>query len=334
MEIQIRTEKNPTNEINMARLTEASMHSAEMAKADNTKKAYKRDWDHFMEWCSSYNVAYLPADPNVVANYVTDLKEHRYKASTIQRRLSAISQAHQMAGYDSPTKTNVVRIVWAGVRREIGTAQKGKSPAVIDDVRLMVNSLPDTLLGVRDRALLLVGFAGAFRRSELVSLNVDDVEITREGLVVYLRKSKTDQEGEGRKIGIPYGSHPDTCPVRALEDWLEEADIQSGPLFRALNRHGQILGERRDKNGRHYSERLSDKAVARVVKRTAEAAGLDSTKYAGHSLRAGLATSAAVAGVSERAIMAQTGHKSVNMVRRYIREGNLFRENAAASVGL
>jgi integrase len=187
----------------------------------------------------------------------------------------------------------------------------------------MVNALPENLLGKRDRAFLLLGFAGAFRRSELVSLDVADVETNREGIVVTLKRSKTDQEGQGRRVGIPYGSNAVTCPVRALNEWLEASAITAGALFRSVNRHGQLR-----------SERLSDKAVALVVKRSAEAAGLDASQYAGHSLRSGLATSAAQAGVSERAIMAQTGHKSLNMVRRYIREGSLFRENAAAKIGL
>jgi integrase len=191
------------------------------------------------------------------------------------------------------------------------------------DLRRMIVGLPESLLGERDRALLLVCFAGAFRRSELVSLDVADVSFTRDGLVIHLRRSKTDQEGEGRTIGIPRGSRPMTCPVRALKEWLDFSGITAGPLFRPVNRHGQVL-----------ATRLSDRGVARVVQRAAAAAGLDPTDVAGHSLRAGLATSAAAAGVSERAIMAQTGHKSLPMVRRYIRDGSLFIENAAAGVGL
>ena len=186
----------------------------------------------------------------------------------------------------------------------------------------MVATLPDNLLGLRDRALLLIGFAGAFRRSELVSLDVEDVEECAEGLRVTLRRSKTDQEGAGEVKGIPYGRKLETCPVRALRAWLEAAGITAGPIFRSVNRHGQV-----------QPGRLSDKAVALVVKRAAEAAGFDATRYAGHSLRTGLTTSAAAAGVQERDIMRQTGHRSVNMVRRYIREGELFRSNAAAQVG-
>lgn len=293
------------------------------AKASNTLRAYRSDWKDFKGWCAAQGVCAMPAEPQTVAYYLTALIKKGLKVSTLQRRISAISQAHQAADHETPTKHAAVKSVWAGIRRAEGTAQEGKAPVLTADIRAMVDTLPDGLSGVRDRALLLLGFAGAFRRSELVGLNVEDVTPGHEGLVVTLKRSKTDQEGQGRKVGIPYGSHPETCPVRALQAWLEVTGIKFGSLFRAVNRHSQL------KPGR-----LSDKAVALVVKRAAEAAGLDPDQYAGHSLRAGLATSAAMAGVSERAIMAQTGHRSVNMVRRYIRDGSLFRENAAAGVGL
>jgi len=216
-----------------------------------------------------------------------------------------------------------VRTVFQGIRRAHGTAPDAKVAAVTADVRQMVDVCPSSLLGARNRALLLIGFAGAFRRSELVSLDVDDAQFTQDGLVVTLRRSKTDQEGEGRKVGLPYGSHPITCPVRALRAWLEQASITRGPIFRYVDRHGNV-----------GSSRLTDQVVALVVKRCAVTAGLDAARYAGHSLRAGLATAAAEADVSERSIMAQTGHKSLPMVRRYIREGSLFKKNAAAQVGL
>jgi integrase len=179
------------------------------------------------------------------------------------------------------------------------------------------------MIGTRDRAIVLLGFAGAFRRSELVGLDTEDCAFGRDGLTVTLRRSKTDQEGQGRKIGIPYGSNPETCPVRVLQAWIGRAGITAGPLFRALNRHGQL-----------QPGRLSGIDVARVVKKLAQRSGLDGAKYAGHSLRAGHATSAAIAGASERSIMNQTGHRSVQMVRRYIRDGSLFRENSAGKLGL
>jgi integrase len=187
----------------------------------------------------------------------------------------------------------------------------------------MIAATDQGLIGARDHALILLGFAGAFRRSELVGFDVEDCGFGRDGLTVTLRKSKTDQNGEGRKIGIPYGSNPDTCPVRVLHEWLDQADISTGPLFRSINRHGQV-----------QAGRLGGIDVARVIKKLAKRAGLDPAKYAGHSLRAGHATSAAIAGASERSIMAQTGHRSVQMVRRYIRDGSLFRENSAGKLGL
>jgi integrase len=214
--------------------------------------------------------------------------------------------------------------VFQGIRRTLGSAPDQKNAAITAEVRAMVETLePGTPLGIRDRALLLVGFAGAFRRSELVSLDVADLVFNSDGLVVQVRRSKTDQEGIGRKVGLPFGSNPLTCPVRSLRTWLDTAGIVSGPIFRSIDRHANIA-----------NTRLTDQSVALVVKRCARAAGLDSERYAGHSLRSGLATAAAMADVSERAIMAQTGHKSLPMVRRYIRDGSLFRRNAAAAVGL
>ena len=292
------------------------------AKAPNTLRGYRADWQDFTAWCVHHERASLPALPETVALYLTMLAETR-KCSTLQRRLSAISQAHQAAHLPTPTTESAVRATWAGIRRVKGTLQEGKTPTLTADIRRMADVIPDTKTGVRDRALLLLGFAGAFRRSELVALTRADLVIASEGITVLLRRSKTDQEGQGRKVGIPYGSRPHTCPVRALLAWLALAEIEAGPLFRGIHRNGTIL-----------PRALSDRSVALIVKKTAGAAGLDPALYAGHSLRAGLATSAAQAGVSERAIMKQTGHANVSMVRRYIRDGSLFRENAAAEVGL
>jgi integrase len=187
----------------------------------------------------------------------------------------------------------------------------------------MLDATDSELIGARDRALVLLGFAGAFRRSELVGLDVADCAFGKDGLTITLRRSKTDQQGAGRKIGIPYGSNPETCPVRTVQAWIELAAIEDGPVFRSISRHGRV-----------QPGRLSGIDVARVVKKLAERAGLDAVKYAGHSLRAGHATSAAIAGASERSIMNQTGHRSVQMVRRYIRDGSLFRENSAGKLGL
>jgi len=305
----------------LAAAKEQAQAYAHGAKAASTQRAYHNDWHDFEAWCAAHGLAALPATPETVALYLAS-RAAVYKTATLARRLVAISRAHQLAGHPSPTTDAGVRTVAAGIRRAKGTAQEGKAPAVTRELRAMVAALPPTLLGRRDRALLLVGFAGAFRRGELVALDVADVTETPEGLVVRLRRSKTDQEGVGRTVGIPYGSHPASCPVRALAAWLAATGIAEGALFCGVDRHGRVLG------------RLSDKGVARVVQRAAAAAGLDPKKYAGHSLRAGLATAAAQGGAPERAIMAQTGHRSVSMVRRYIRDGDLFTDNAAAYAGL
>lgn len=303
-------------------LAEQAQDFMREAKAPSTRRAYQGDWADFTAWCAAAGLASLPAAPETVGLYLTD-RAATFKVSTIQRRLAAISQAHQLARLDTPTRSSIVRLVMAGIRRTKGTAQTAKAPAVTDTLKAMLATLPTSLLGTRDRALLLVGFAGAFRRSELISLDREDVRVTREGLILFLARSKTDQEGAGRSIGVPYGQELETCPVRSLQKWWKAGAITSGPIFRPINRHGQI-----------GASRLSDKAVALIVKRCAEAAGLDPALYAGHSLRAGFATSAAAAGVEERAIMKQTGHKSVTVARRYIREGSLFRDNAAGKVGL
>ena len=308
--------------VSLAAYASQAKDYARQAKSHNTRRAYASDWDDFARWCQPYGFVPLPARPETVALYLTALAD-ALKPSTLGRRLATISQVHQAAGHDTPTSAAPVRLVWAGIRRAKGTDQHGKAPAVTAEMRRMVDTLDDRLIGVRDRALLLLGFAGAFRRSELVGLDIKDVQAGHDGLTVHIRKSKTDQEGQGRKVGIPYGSHPHTCPVRAIAAWREKSGLAEGALFRPVNRHGKM-----------QPGRLSDRAVALIVKRAAEAAGLDPTKYAGHSLRAGLATSAAQAGVSERSIMAQTGHKSVMVARRYIRDGSLFRDNAAAQVGL
>ena len=316
-------EHTQTTEIGpLAEIADRASEFASHSKAASTVRAYRCDWTHFQSWCKAHGQSSLSATPETVALYVTDLAS-THKTATITRRISAISQAHQIAGFDTPTKSSQVRLVMAGIRRTKGTAQAAKTPVLVDDLKRMISRLPGNLLGVRDRALLLIGFAGAFRRSELVALDVADVAVTRDGLVIIIRRSKTDQEGEGRKLGVPYGSNPATCPVRALQDWLQQCCYTEGPLFRPVDRFGKVA-----------SIRLSAAAVADIVKRYANAVGLKASDFAGHSLRSGLATSAAMAGASERSIMNQTGHRSVNTVRRYIRDGSLFRENAVAVVGL
>lgn len=306
----------------LAALVDQAEAFLRQARAENTRRAYASDWKDFERWCAGRQMAACPAAPSTVALYLTALAA-THKVSTLTRRLSAISQAHRVAGFSSPTEEAAVRGVMAGIRRTRGTAPTAKRPLLVPELQALLRALPDNLLGCRDRALLLLGFSGAFRRSELVSLNVEDVQETGDGLVLTLRRSKVDQEAAGRAVAIPRGREAATCPVQALARWREAARIGEGPLFLGINRHGQLL-----------SRRLSGAAVALVVKRYAAAAGRDPAEFAGHSLRAGLATAAAIAGKSERAIMNQTGHKSTATLRRYIRDANLFRDNAAEGLGL
>ena len=301
---------------------ERAREFARQSKAENTLRGYRADWRDFCGWCDSHGTGPLPASPETVSGYIADCAG-RLKSGSIQRRLNAIAEAHKATGLDSPTSAGMVRNTFKGIRRAIGTAATQKAPALTEDVRGMVAATDEGLIDHRDRALILLGFAGAFRRSELVGLDVLDLSFNRDGLTVMLRRSKTDQEGQGRKIGLPYGSNPETCPVRVVQAWLEQAGVSGGPVFRSINRHGSV-----------QAGGLASIDVARIVKKLAERVGLDPAKYAGHSLRAGHATSAAMAGASERSIMNQTGHRSVQMVRRYIREGSLFRENSAGKLGL
>ena len=302
----------------------AMRHFAEQAHAPNTLIAYEADWNSFEQWCRGAGYQIADLDGSVaIASYLTGLAEQGYSVSTIARRIAALSKHFQLIRREDPTKDPRVKLVWKGIRRKLGVAQEGKAPILVEHLRLMLDTLSESPLGKRDRAILLLGFAGAFRRSELVSLDTEDVAFVQEGLTLMLRRSKTDQEGKGVKIGIPYGLREGTCPVRALREWLALLEGCPGPLFRAIDRHGRV------KNGR-----LSDRAIALVIKRSAEAVGLDSRLYSGHSLRAGLATQAAINQVSDRAIMQQTRHRSRAMLDRYVRDASLFRDNAAGAVGL
>jgi integrase len=274
------------------------------ARAEATKKAYRTDWAEFTAWAHHKGLATLPAEPLTVICYIVELAGAA-KTSTIARRLVSIGEYHRAARCPSPADDVELQAVWAGIRHEHGTAPDVAEPISVVLLRAMIARLPPTARGKRDQALLLVGFAAALRRSELVALDRADIAERREGLVVNVRRSKTDQEGAGRRVGVPYGSTPATCPVRALEAWCQAARIEEGPLFVTFDRRGRIT-----------PNRLHPSAVNRVVQRSVAATGVSP------------------AGVSERAIMVQTGHRSLTVARGYIREGSLFRENAAAAVGL
>jgi len=292
-------------------------------KSRRTKIEYARDWRAFINWAIPNHFVPLPAKPDTIADYLVWLADHNKKITTIKRAIVAISQAHKGAGHDSPTKSNQVHETMKGIIRTLGAEKNRKAPLLVEDLVALVDSQPcDTKAGLRNRALLLLGFAGAFRRSELVALDVKDLRFVKSGLEVLIRRSKTDQEGQGHKLGIPYGKHEETCPVRAMKAWLTLAGIKEGAVFRACSTKGKL------------GQRLSGIDVARIVKKAALVSGLDPAVYAGHSLRAGLVTSAAQAGKAEHVIMKQTRHRSVAQLREYIRDAELFEQNAVKDIGL
>lgn len=295
---------------------------AAASRAEATVRAYRGDWKDFTAFCDGHGLTALPADPATVALYITVLARS-LRPSTINRRVAAISVEHQRAGLDSPTREPRVREIMKGIRRRLTAATHEAAPARIGEVRRMIAYLPASLAGKRDRAVLLVGFASAMRGSELVALNVEDMEDRDEGVVLAKRRSKTDQEGIGAHVAVPYGSDPETCPVLALRGWLADAEITSGPIFRSVDRHGNVS-----------TTRLTQRAVAMIVKRSADRGGLDGDRFSAHSLRAGFVTTAAANGASERAIAAQTGHRSMEVLRHYVRHATVFTDNAATSLGL
>jgi integrase len=284
------------------------------ALSSNTRRAYRSDLRHFIAWGGL-----IPSTDHVIAKYLAD-HAASLSMATLARRLVTIGNAHTTRGLPSPVNSELVRLTFRGIRHRHGLRQRQVAPVMRRDLLAMIGCLDESLSAKRDRALLLIGFAGAFRRSEIVSILFKDVQRVPEGIVITLRRSKTDQEGKGRQVGIPNGTGQ-LCPVRALDEWLRASGISAGPIFRPVNRHGQL--------GRGA---LCGQAVALIVKERAGAAGLDPRLYSGHSLRAGLVTSAAAAGVASWKIREQTGHASDAMLQRYIRDTGLFIDNATGNV--
>jgi integrase len=309
-------------------LAERAGEYARASRAASTWRAYDADLRHFAAWCAGCDPApsALPAAPTTVAAYLAALADAGYKPSTIRRRMAAISVAHRLGGHPNPVSSPEAEAVWDGIRRVHGTAPKHKKEALETDLlaRVLAELDDARLADVRDRALLLVGFAGCLRRSELVALDVADVAETPDGLALTIRRSKTDQEQAGAQVGLAYGSYRQTCPVRSWIAWREAACLVDGPAFRAVDRHGRL-----------GAGRLDAGSVARIVRRRAEAAGLTSGDFAGHSLRAGFATAAARAGVPDRSIMRQGRWRSPASLDGYVRAGRLFdRDNPSGQVGL
>jgi site-specific recombinase XerD len=296
----------------------AAIGLAKAEKALSTRKAYGTDFRIFKGWCDARQIVALPAAPETVAAFLAS-ESKTAKPSTLGRRVAAIRYAHKLAHLDTPTDSEAVKATLRGIRRTFGGAKVRKAPAIAAKMRSMVATAPDRLSGLRDRALLLLGFAGAFRRSELVALDVADVAEAKTGLLVTIRRSKTDQEGEGVTIAIAKGNI--ACPAQALREWLDAAGIETGPIFRAINKAGTVA-----------LERLTDRSVANIVKAYAKRAGFDASTFSGHSLRAGFLTSAAANGASIFKMMDVSRHKSVDTLRGYVRDAELFKDHAGAGL--
>ena len=278
------------------------------SKSANTLRAYQSDYNDFSLFCSKNGFQAMPTQPKILALYITHLSSYS-KYSTLKRRLASISILHKTKGHYIDTKHPIIMENLMGIKRTNGSNQKGKKPLLINDLKVLINAIHESNekndRKIRDKALVLIGFSGGFRRSELVDIEYEDLEFVSEGVKIFVKRSKTDQSGEGMTKAIPYFDNEKFCPVIALKNWIEIFDLKKGKIFD-----------------------ISDKSVALIIKKYANYAGLDSHRYAGHSLRSGFATSTAESGAEERNIMAMTGHKSTEMVRRYIKEANLFKNNA------
>lgn len=301
----------------------AAKRFAENTRAANTKRAYKAAWKDFNIYCATRSLRSLPTKPADVAEYIAFCAEGGLSVSTIEVRLAAIALAHKFGKHADPTTDDVVDSVMRGIRRELKTRPTQKSPILLDGLRRMVALLPDSLIGIRDRAIILVGWGGAFRRSELVKLDISDVRFDQRGMSLMIRSSKTDQEGKGANQDIPYLDDKTICPVTALKRWLDESQITSGPLFRKVDRWGRI--------GQH---RLTDQVVALITKRMAESIGLDKRNFAGHSLRSGIVTELAQQGEGALQIQNITRHRSLNTIIEYQRTtGAAMRQTVKKAFG-
>ena len=302
-------------------LQEETLINLQSSKANNTVRAYKSDFNDFGLFCAQNGFKSLPSEPKIVSLYLTHLSTKDAKISTLKRRLVSIGVIHRLKGHYLDTKHPSIIENIMGIKRRKGSIQKGKKPILINNLKDIINAIDhqkkDEIKKIRDRTIILVGFSGGFRRNELVSLDYDDLEFVSEGVKITLRRSKTDQFGEGSVKALPFFDSSKYCPVVSLQKWIEISKIDSSSLFRRFTK-----GSNLSKN------RLTDQTVALLIKEYLKLAGIDSKNYSGHSLRSGFATSAAESGAEERSIMAMTGHKSTEMVRRYIKEANLFKNNA------
>ena len=308
-------------------LHEETLNNLKNSKAHNTIRAYKSDFKDFGTFCAKNGFKSLPTEPKVVSLYLTQLSIKDAKMSTLRRRLVSIGVIHRLKGFYLDTKHPIIIENLMGIKRKKGNYQKGKKPILINHLKLIIEAIDKDISDetgirkLRDKTIILLGFAGGFRRIELISIDFEDLEFVSEGVKIFIRKSKTDQFGEGMLKGLPYFDNQKFCPVWHLQKWLEVSKIKSGPIFKRFSK-GLILGK----------NRLTDQSVALFLKKYLSRAGIENQNYSGHSLRSGFATVLAESGADERSIMAMTGHKTSQMVRRYIREANLFTNNALSKI--
>ena len=302
-------------------LQEETLLNLQNSKAINTVRAYKSDFRDFELFCVKNSFKYLPSEPKIVSLYLTHLSSKDAKMSTLKRRLVSIGVIHKLKGHYLDTKHPSIIENIMGIKRRKGSKQNGKKPILISSLKLIIDVIDEIdseeIKKLRDRSIILIGFSGGFRRNEIVSINYDDLDFMSEGLKINVRKSKTDQFGEGFTKALPYFDSSQYCPVVSIKNWLKISKINSGPVFRRF-----VKGSKLSKN------RLTDQTVALLIKQYLNLAGIENKNYSGHSLRSGFATSAAESGAEERNIMVMTGHKSTEMVRRYIKDANLFKNNA------
>ena len=302
-------------------LQDQTLNNLRNSKSNNTIRAYKSDFKDFSVFCAKNSLKSLPTDSKIVALYLTYLSSKGVKISTLKRRLVSLGVIHKLKGHYLDTKHPIIIENLMGIKRKIGSFQQGKKPILINQLKSIINVIDNEktkeIKKIRDKTLILIGFGGGFRRSELVSIDYNDVEMVPEGVKIVIRRSKTDQFGEGMAKGLPYFTNQNYCPVLHLKKWLELSNIKSGPIFRRFSKSFKL-----SKN------RLTDQSVALLLKNYLKVAGIENKNYSGHSLRSGFATASAESGADERSIMAMTGHKTTQMVRRYIKEANLFKNNA------
>ena len=301
-------------------LHEETLNNLKSSKANNTLRAYKSDFRDFGSFCTKHGFDSLPTEPKIISLYLTHLSKNS-KISTLRRRLVSISMIHRLKGHYLDTKHPIIIENLMGIKRVKGSIQKGKRPILINHLKSIINVIDDQkveeIKKIRDKTILLVGFGGGFRRTELISIDHEDLEFVPEGVKITIKRSKTDQFGEGMIKGLPYFTNEKYCPVINLKKWIELSNIKSGPIFRRFAK-GSVL----------TNNRLTDQSVVLIIKDYLNLAGIENKNYSGHSLRSGFATVAAESGADERSIMAMTGHKTTQMVRRYIREANIFKNNA------